>query len=218
MNKLQRKSCKDIFNAFLVKRATYDGLFEFPCIHPTYEIPNRMISFSKAISCKNYDQWIHFFEYDYLFERIWRHPRKYLEILKRFKGVILPDFSTYRDMPLAMQIWNIYRSRAIGHWLQLNGVTVIPNMRFGDRRTYRICCDGISKHCVIAFGSHGNMKRIVNRAIFMQGFDEVVRRLEPTAVVIYGSFPKQWFQKYIDDGLEVICFSNKRGASQKEVA
>lgn len=76
-------------------------------------------------------------EDDFLFERIWRNPRKYLEVLQRYEGVILPDFSLYRDMPLVMQLWNIYRSRAIGHWLQMNGVTVIPNIRYGDRRTYR---------------------------------------------------------------------------------
>ena len=62
------------------------------------------------------------YEDDYRFERIWRNPRQYLNVLKRYNGVILPDFSLYRDMPLVMQLWNIYRSRAIGFWLQLNGI------------------------------------------------------------------------------------------------
>ena len=90
-----RKSCKDVFNAFLVSFACYAGFFEFPILQPTYCIPNRLIAFSKAISCKNYDQWIHFYEDDYLFERIWRNPTRYLDILKRYNGVILPDFSGY---------------------------------------------------------------------------------------------------------------------------
>ena len=50
-----RKSCKDVFNAFLVSLATYAGVFEFPKIKPIYDIPNRLIAFSKAISCKDYD-------------------------------------------------------------------------------------------------------------------------------------------------------------------
>ena len=143
----QRKSCKDVFNAFLVTMATYAGIFEFPCIEATFDIPNKLIAFSKCIPCKDYNQWVHFYEDDYQFERLWRNPKKYLDILKRYNGVILPDFSLYRDMPLVMQLWNIYRSRAIGCWLQANGIKVIPNIRFGDRRTYRICCDGIEKHC-----------------------------------------------------------------------
>ena len=75
---------------------------------------------------------------------------------------------------MVMQLWNIYRSRAIGFWLQVNGVKVIPNLRFGDRRTYRICCDGIEKHCVIAVGSHGNLKLVQGREIFLKGLDVVV--------------------------------------------
>ena len=57
-----RKSCKDIINAFLVALATYAGFFEFPRIRPTFDIPNRLIAFSKALSCKDYDQWVHFYE------------------------------------------------------------------------------------------------------------------------------------------------------------
>lgn len=142
----QRRSCKDVFNAFLVTDAVYKGLFEFPKIEAANEPPNRLIAFSKAISCTDFNQWIHFYEDDYLFERLWNNPIKYLDLLKKYKGVILPDFSLYRDMPFAMQIWNIYRSRAIGHWMQKNGINVIPNIRYGDRRSYKLCCDGIEKN------------------------------------------------------------------------
>lgn len=213
----QRKCCKDVFNAFLVAFATYAGIFEFPRIRPTYFIPNRVIAFSKAISCKDYDQWVHFFEDDYLFERIWRNPEKYLDILNRYNGVILPDFSLYRDMPLAMQIWNIYRSRAIGHWLQENGIKVIPNIRFGDRRTYRICCDGIQKHCVIAVGTHGNLKLLEDREIFLKGLDIIVNRLEPTVIVVYGAAPEKYFKKYEKLGIQIVQFDSNYATSHKEV-
>lgn len=212
----QRKSCKDVFNAFLVLLATYAGIFEFPRIRPTYDVPNRVIVFSKALSCKDYDQWVHFYEDDYLFERIWRNPRKYLEVLRRFKGIIMPDFSLYRDMPLVMQLWNIYRSRAIGHWLQINGIRVIPNIRYGDKRTFRICCDGIEKHCVIAVGSHGNMKHKADRDIFLSGFDVVVKTLQPSVVIIYGTAPDKYFQKYTDAGLRIVRFDSEYSASYNE--
>ena len=213
----QRKCCKDVFNAFLVMFATYAGFFEFPKIRPTHYIPNKIIAFSKAISCKDYNQWIHFYEDDYLFERIWRCPTKYLDILKRYKGVILPDFSLYRDMPLAMQIWNIYRSRAVGHWLQRNGIKVIPNIRFGDRRTYHICCDGIEKHCVIAIGTHGNLKTIEDREIFLKGLDVIVKKLEPTVIVVYGSAPDKYFNKYRELGIEINQFDSNYAISHKGV-
>lgn len=213
----QRKSCIDVFNAFLVTLATYAGIFEFPCIKATYDIPNKLISFSKCISCKDHNQWVHFYEDDHLFERIWRKPQKYLDILKRYNGVILPDFSLYRDMPLVMQLWNIYRSRAIGFWLQVNGVKVIPNLRFGDRRTYRICCDGIEKHCIIAVGSHGNLKIVQDREIFLNGLDVVVKKLQPVAIVVYGAAPEKYFKKYIDAGIRIVQFDSSYATSHMEV-
>ena len=95
-----RSGCKDVFRAFLVKNATYEGYLEIPCIKKTEEIPNRLIPFSKAVGSHDYDAWVHFYEDDVSFERLWNQPSKYLPILKKFKGVITPDFSVYRDMPL----------------------------------------------------------------------------------------------------------------------
>ena len=204
-----RSNCKDVFNAFLVRLAAYAGIFEFPVIRATHKIPNRLIPFSKALSSNDYDQWVHFYEDDYLFEKLWDNPQKYLDILKRFNGVILPDFSLYRDMPLVMQLWNIYRSRAIGHWLQENGITVIPNIRYGDKRTYKCCCDGIDTHCVIAVGSHGTLKNKVDRKIFVNGLESVVSRLHPTVIVVYGSAPDSIFDKYRAQGICIVSFDSE---------
>ena len=124
-----RAGCRDVFHAFLVENADYEGFFEIPKLDYSCEKPLKLIAFSKAIKSKDYDCWVHFFEDDVAFERIWNKPRKYLLILKKFKGVFSPDFSVYRDMPLVMQYWNIYRSRAIARWLQDNGVNVITNVR-----------------------------------------------------------------------------------------
>ena len=207
----QRKSCKDVFNAFLVELAYYAGIFEFPIIQPTYWIPNKLIAFSKAISCPEKDQWVHFFEDDYLFERIWKNPGR------RYNGVILPDFSLYRDMPYVMQLWNIYRSRAIGFWLQLNGIKVIVNIRYADKRTYRCCCDGISKHSVIAVGTHGTLKNREDRRFFCEGLEVVVNRLQPSAIIVYGAAPDAIFEKYRLAGIQIIQFDSDFSASHREV-
>lgn len=204
--KSDKKGCKDVFNAFLVRLAIYSGIFEFPVIRPTHWIPNRLIAFSKAISCNDHDQWVHFYEYDYLFERVWRNPRRYLPILKRYNGVILPDFSIYRDMPLVMQLWNIYRSRALGSWLQENGIKVIVNVRWGDWRTYRPCCDGLASGCSIAIGTNGAIENKDDRYWFTKGLESVVRRLRPGHIIVYGSTPADIFDKYRAAGVEIIQF------------
>ena len=203
-----RRNCRDVFKAFLVRFAEYAGLFEFPVIKTTQSIPNRLISFSKALSSTDYDQWVHFYEDDYLFERLWNNPQKYLEKLSRFNGVILPDFSLYRDMPFVMQLWNIYRSRAIGCWLQNNGVTVIPNIRYGDRRTFRICCDGIGSGGVIAIGTHGTIKNKEDKRIFTEGLSSVVKIVSPSVIIVYGSAPDDIFSVYRDSGILIVNFES----------
>lgn len=212
-----RKGCKDVFNAFLVEESNYAGVFEIPVIKPNYDIPRKLISFSKCKSSKACDMWVHFYEDDYLFERIWRNPKKYLPILKKYDGVILPDFSIYRDMPLVMQLWNIYRSRAIGIWLQENGIKVIPNIRYGDKRTYKCSTDGIPHKSVIAVGTHGTLKDKDDRCYFVNGLDWVVKRIRPVAIVVYGNAPNYIFDKYKKCGIEVYQFDSDYATSHKEV-
>ena len=213
-----RSGCKDVFHAFLVKNAQYDGRLEIPIIRPQDEIPNKLILFSKILGCKDYNQWVCFYEDDASFERIWNRPERYLPILSKFKGVITPDFSLYRDMPLVMQQWNIYRSRAIGHWLQENGVRVIPNIRWGDARTYNTCCLGVSKNSIIAVGSHGCIKLLDERHHFAKGLDYVINRLQPKAIVVYGTAPDSIFGQYKDSGIVIRQISSEFDLCRKAVS
>lgn len=203
-----RSGCKDVFRAFLVKKAQFVSYLEIPCIAPETSLPLGMIPFSKAISSTEYDQWVHFYEDDARFERLWNKPGKYIPILKKYRGIITPDFSLYRDMPLVMQLWNIYRSRAIGHWLQENGVPVIANVRWGDERTYDLCCAGVPRKSIIAVGSHGCIKLVREREFFKRGLDYVVKKLRPQTIIVYGTAPNTVFDKYSKVGIRIIQFDS----------
>ena len=211
-----RSGCKDVFHAFLVENATYDGLLEIPTIEYGIYKPKRLISFSKYITSTDYECWVHFYEDDTAFERIWNNPRKYLPILKRFAGVISPDFSLYRDMPLVMQFWNIYRNRSIGSWLQKNGINVIVNVRYSDSRTYIAACSGVAKHGTISIGSHGCIKCKKDRQEFIDGLDYVVSMLQPRVIVVYGTTPDSIFDKYKKMGTVILQFDSDFSTSRKE--
>ena len=208
-----RSGCKDVFHAFLVKNATYDSPLEIPCLKAEMQKPNKLIAFSKAIRSKDHDAWVHFYEDDAAFERLWNRPKTYLPILKKFSGIISPDFSVYRDMPLVMQQWNIYRNRAIGFWLQENGMPVIPNIRFGDDRTYGLSCAGVTKYGVISIGSHGCMKL----KYFINGLKYVIDTLEPQALVVYGAAPDEVFASYKKIGIEILQFDSDFMQSRRVV-
>lgn len=212
-----RPGCRDVFHAFLVKNARYDGELEIPCIKPESKIPIRLISFSKALHSTDFEAWIHFYEDDISFERIWNRPNVYLRILKRFAGVISPDFSLYRDMPLVMQQWNTYRGKAIGHWMQENNIAVIPNIRFADERSYNFCCAGVEYGSTIAVGSHGCIKIKTEREYFRRGIEFVAQALCPQTVIVYGTAPDDIFQPMREQGTRILQFDSEFSISRKAV-
>ncbi|MCI8332024.1 MAG: DUF4417 domain-containing protein [Clostridiales bacterium] len=216
LEKCAKKAPTDVFHAFLVEKADYAGVEEIPCIKTSRLIPERVIPFSKAVCAADYDQWVVFYEHDTAFVRLWNQPRKYLQILKKFKGVITPDFSLYRNMPLVMQKWSTYQGKAIGVWLQNEGVEVIPNVRFADERSYSFCFDGVEKYSTVAIGTHGCIKRLTDRAYFEQGLAEMVKQLQPQTILVYGAAPDRMFGKYKEMGIRIIQFDSECAIAHKK--
>lgn len=85
---------KDVFHAFLVKNAEYDGRIELPCIKTSDKIPNRLTTFSKAMerATVDFNQWVMFYEHDAKFERLWHNPKQYLTKLKKIQRYHFPGF------------------------------------------------------------------------------------------------------------------------------
>ena len=209
----------DVFHSFLVEHADYDGYFELPIIRTSDKTPNKVVTFSKAMckTWKDFDCWVVFYEHDKNFERLWNNPKKYLDKLKKFKGVISPDFSLYRNMPLVMQLWNTYRGRALAVWLQNNGIEVIPNVRFGDERTFSFCFDGVEENKTVAVSTHGCIKRKEDKIFFQIGLARMVQRLSPKTIIVYGRAPDSIFKPYKNMGITIIAFESEFSKSRKQV-
>ena len=205
--KLCKINYKDVFHSYLIRNATFSSDMEIPRIKSCREIPNKLILFSEALKTKDYDQWVMFYEHDYRFTRIWNKPYVYLKVLKKFNGVISPDFSLYRNMPLAMQLWSTFQGKALATWWQYNGIQVIPNVRFADKRSYAFCFAGIKKNSTIAIGTHGCIKKQVDRKYFIDGLKRAVEVLSPKNIIVYGAAPESIFKQYKDIGINIIHFS-----------
>lgn len=216
-NMRSEKDVKDVFHAYLVKNADFSGYYEMPKTEYCKEIPSGLISFSKAMYKDDFNSFVHFYEHDYKYEKLWNRPEKYISRLKKFKGVISPDFSLYRDMPLAMQIWNNYRNRVLCYYFSANGIDVIPNVRFSDERSYEFCFEGIGKEGVISVGTHGCIKRKEDKEYFKKGIDETIRRLSPKTIVVYGSVNNNIFENCIKSGVKILPFESEFSLSRKKV-
>lgn len=72
---------------------------------------------TKSKDKANKNKFVHFFLDDYKFEALYNNPEQRLEKLKQYKGVLTPQYSTYIEIPLALQAFNVFRSRWVGAYL-----------------------------------------------------------------------------------------------------
>lgn len=129
---------------------------------------------------------VHFYIDDYQFERIWASPQMYVDKLAQFDCILTPDFSLYMDMPMAMKIWNVYRSRLIGQIYQDRGLRVIPTVSWAEPETFTFCFDGIPPNSTISVSTIGVKRSKEATKIWTQGMDEAMKRLKPKNVLVYG--------------------------------
>lgn len=95
------------------------------------------------------DRMVHFFLYDYRFERVWKNPDSDIEKLSRYRAVLSPDFSMYLEMTPVMQLYNVFRNRWCGAYWASKGIRVIPTVNWGDESTFDFCFEGIEKAALL---------------------------------------------------------------------
>lgn len=175
------------WNLLLCNRDDCAGEWELPTLEPVDANPQDLIGFNYCKSASDFTPGVHFCIDDYQFERVWRSPKRYLELLRKFDCVVCPDFSVYIDMPYPMKLWNIYRSRALGHWWQKEGLTVIPNVTWSDESSFDYCFDGIPKGGTIFISTVGVTRDKDARELTLLGMGEAMSRIRPSRVLLYGS-------------------------------
>ena len=169
------------------------GEYGIPKIEPTQiSLPEEFIGFNYAKTAKNREnKGVHFFLDDYQFQRLWNSPDRYLDMLLQFRCVMTPDFSMYTDFPKAIQIYNHYRKHWIGAYLQKNGVPVIPTIGWSTPDSYEWCFDGEPTHGIVGVSSVGTQNSKMAKELFISGFKEMIKRLEPETIIFYGNIPEE---------------------------
>lgn len=169
------------------------GKYDIPLLNPVkQQVIDDFIGFNFAKSCKEpKDKAIHFFLDDYQFTRLWNSPDRYLEVLKRFKAVFTPDFSMYSDFPKAIQIYNHYRKHWLGAYWQENDITVIPTISWSDENSFEWCFDGEPVGGAVAVSSVGTQNSAETKAMFLKGYNEMIKRLQPSLIYFYGKVPEE---------------------------
>lgn len=163
-------------------------------------MPSGLVPFSRRQRSCDKQDFVCFYEHDVKFREILTHTEDYIEELKQYPGVISPDCSLYIDAPLCVQIASIYLNRAVGYYLSKQGIYVIPNIRWGDERTYtdelfgeKIAFQGVDKRSIVSIGTYGQIRAAESKRYFREGLIAMLDELEPKVVLVYGAMPDTIF-------------------------
>ncbi len=176
---------KLVRNEFLYHKNSM-GKYDFPIIRKQ-DIDVNKIKFLSYVNAKkddkeNKDKTIHFFTYDWKFEKVYEKADEELEKLSQYYCLLSPDFSLFTNMPLALQIESVFKNRWCGAYFQSKGLKVIPTISWGDERSFHFCFDGIEVGSVVAVCTY---YRENCEKEFMLGYNEMLKRIKPSMVICY---------------------------------
>lgn len=171
---------------------SFAGKYNVPVIQPSDFCGTDFIGFhsAKAERSKS-EKAVHFYLDDYRFERVWRYPEQYIDLLRQFSCVLSPDFSLFADYPTAIQIYNHYRKHWVAAYWQAQGINVIPTICWSGESSFDCCFDGEPVGATVAVSSVGTLNNANTRAAFMAGYNEMMERLKPEKIIFYGNIPDE---------------------------
>lgn len=183
----ERERTANAYNLYDFDENRCTGIYDIPTLDKVIHTPKSLMGFNYCKSTPPQDGvGVHFFLDDYQFERVWNSPEDYCTMLADYDCVLTPDFSLYTNMPIAMMIWNTYRSRLIGQMMQDYGCTVIPTVSWAGADSYDFAFDGLPTGGTIAVSTIGVKRNKDAFDIWVKGMDECMKSVKPHNVIVYG--------------------------------
>lgn len=127
------------------------------------------------------------FNYDKRLLSLWNEPLKRIGLFQSYAAVATPDFSIYPTMNINDIRHNVYMSRWLGKTWQNYGCTVLPTIGWALPDTYDLCLGNVEPGSVVIISTIGCQNQV---DIFLDGFEEMKRRIAPPLIIVYGDMIK----------------------------
>lgn len=148
-----------------------------------YSTSCRTLDFTQAI--------LAFYTDDARFESVWAQPDKMAtRILNAgFMGAVSPNYSLWPDEPLAVHIWQVYRSRWCARYFQEAGISIIPDVNWARPEDYTFCFSGVpvGAPCISIQVQTFDAHKPEDVARVKGGILEALAQVKPERVLFYAS-------------------------------
>lgn len=188
----------DGFQSYLTEGATLVGGPGIPMLMKpdNVQVPKDILPFGKVNVCQNKRQYVHFYQHDKEFSRVLTATTRYLDVLKLYDGVITPDCTMMIGQSPCLQQANTYMNRAIGFYLQRQGIPVIPNIRWSDESSFAYCFLGVHPGSMVAVSTHGCIATKEQKDMFRIGVEAMLEAICPSIVLVHGYMPDEIFGQF----------------------
>jgi hypothetical protein len=95
----------------------------------------------------------------------------------------------WRGAPLAVQLWQVYRSRWCAAWWQSHGVRVVLTAQWAGAETFGFAFGTMPRGCLVAVSAVGVVRDRSAHAGFQTGLSALAERVAPSALLVYGKLP-----------------------------
>jgi len=141
----------------------------------------RGVDYTRSVLC--------FYTYDDVINEVYDNAAEVIEkiLAKRFLAYITPNFSLRPRDPVVVHMWQVYRSRWVGRYLQSLGQLVVPDIDWVDESSFEFNLLGIPDRprCVaIQLQSRVADKEDIQRR--ESALRLITERLSPQKVICYG--------------------------------
>ena len=191
----------DGFQAYLTEGSALVGTPGIPMLvdmHNT-EVPSDIVPFEKCHREKNRRKYVHFYMHDKGFANVLTSTKRYVDLFRTYDGVITPDCTMLVGQAQCLLQTNTYFNRAVGVYLQKQGIPVIPNIRWSDESSFEYCFLGVPQHTIVSVSTHGCIRSAEQKKLFRIGLQAMIDELAPTDVLVHGYMPDSVFSPF--DGL-----------------
>ena len=177
---------------FLRNQFPSSGRFDIPVIRRqeiTWDGTDVIgIQNAKANDPKASRRAVHGFKIDSRINPAYRQPDKTFDRLVPYACLITPNYSFFSNMPIALQLDAVFRSRWVGAYWQSRGKEVVANVGWGFPDSYDFCFDGVEPGSVVAVSTMGATR---TKAGFLHGYRAMLEVLRPSEVWCYcNPFPE----------------------------
>lgn len=189
----------DGFQSYLTEGAALVGAPEIPMLvnmHNTV-VPTDIVPFEKCRREQNRRKYVHFYMHDKGFADVLTSTKRYVDLFHTYDGVITPDCTMLVGQAQCLLQTNTYFNRAVGVYLQKQGIPVIPNIRWSDERSFDFCFLGVPKNTIVAVSTHGCIQKEEQKRLFRIGLQAMIDELAPTDVLVHGYMPESVFDPFI---------------------